>query len=145
MKLHGDLGFLLRKANVGVNADYYLWQLTNETNPWHKPIFETTVYSRFTILNPNNNKAKLTVEPQAYFMLYQGEAVNDTANISIFDLGFEANYYYSSVLRIFANVNNILGLDNDRYLNYPTQRANFLIGLRSEERRVGKECRSRWS
>ncbi len=129
MKLHGDLGFLLRKANVGVNADYYLWQLTNETNPWHKPIFETTVYSRFTILNPNNNKAKLTVEPQAYFMLYQGEAVNDTANISIFDLGFEANYYYSSVLRIFANVNNILGLDNDRYLNYPTQRVNFLIGL----------------
>jgi outer membrane cobalamin receptor len=80
-------------------------------------------------LNPNNNKAKLTVEPQAYFMLYQGEAVNDTANISIFDLGFEANYYYSSVLRIFANVNNILGLDNDRYLNYPTQRVNFLIGL----------------
>lgn len=129
MKLHGDLGFLLRKANVGVNADYYLWQLSNETAPWYKPLFETTVYSRFSILNPNNNKTKLTVQPQAYFMLYQGEPVGDTATILIFDLGLEASYYYSSVLRIFADVNNILGLNNDRYLNYPTQRANFLIGL----------------
>ena len=129
MKLHGDLGFLLRKANVGVNADYYLWQLTNETNPWHKPVFETTVYSRFSILNPNTNKMKLTVEPQAYFMLYQGEGHGDIANVSIFDLGLEVNYYYSSVLRIFADVNNLLGLEDERYLNYPNQRANILIGL----------------
>ncbi len=131
MKAHADLGFLFRKVNCGIEANYYYWQLDTLSYAWYKPVVDATITSRFSILNPNNSKTKLSIEPSAYFLLYQDETNGDgdIAKSCIFDLGLEANYYYNSVLRVFVDVNNILGLRYHRYVDYPCQRANFLIGL----------------
>lgn len=131
MKLHGDLGFLFRKVNFGLDANYYLWQVSDSLKyAWYKPIADVTISSRFSLVNPNSNKTKLTVEPQLYYMLYQSESEGDgdLFKKSIVDLGIEVNYFYNSVFELFVDVNNILGLNNQRYIDYPTQRCNFLIG-----------------
>ncbi|MCQ2958729.1 MAG: hypothetical protein MJ198_00875 [Bacteroidales bacterium] len=129
MKVHGDLGFLFRKMNLGIDANYYYWQLDSLKYAWYKPIVDATVSTRFDIVNPNSNKTKMTVEPQLYYMLYQSEGHGLISKKSIVDLGVEVNYFYNSVLRLFLDVNNICGLNNERYMDYPTQRCNFLIGL----------------
>lgn len=131
MKVHGDLGFLFRKVNFGFDANYYLWQVSDSLKyAWYKPIADVSLSSRFSIVNPNSNKTKLTIEPQLYYMLYQSESEGDgdLFKKSIVDLGVEVNYFYNSVFELFVDVNNILGLNNQRYIDYPTQRCNFLIG-----------------
>ncbi len=127
MKLHGDLGFLFRKVNVDLDANYYKWQMDSINCAWYKPIVDVTASARFNIINPNSNKTKLTVEPQLYFMMYKNEDLAN--NCVILDLGFEAKYHYNNILLFFLDVNNILGVNNERYLDYPTQRANFLLGV----------------
>ncbi|MCQ2607271.1 MAG: hypothetical protein MJ197_01095 [Bacteroidales bacterium] len=131
MKGHLDLGFLFRKVTCGIEANYYYWQLDTIKYAWYKPVTDVTFSSRFLILNPNNNKTKLSVEPNMYLLVYRNETMGegDIANNCIFDLGIEANYYYNSVLRIFLDVNNLLGIKNYRFVDYPCQRANFMAGL----------------
>ena len=49
---------------------------------------------------------------------------------------------------IFENSEMNLGEASEAYSRYPQVRTDFdkkLLEYRSEERRVGKECRSRWS
>ncbi|MBR4497055.1 MAG: hypothetical protein IKI25_03910 [Bacteroidales bacterium] len=131
MKLHGDLGFLFRKMNVGVEANYYKWQAMDSVKyAFYKPIVDVTLSSRFNIIHPKSNKTKLTIEPQLYCMNYQSEMPKGTdfEKKTIVDLGFEAQYYYNSVFEIFLDINNLLSRNNERYLDYPTQRLNFLIG-----------------
>src|SRR5260221_5828397 len=53
-------------------------------------------------------------------------------------------YRYAEVLLMFAEAENeAVGPDGDAYAAINAVRAR--AKLRSEERRVGKECRSRWS
>ena len=78
MKLHGDLGFLFRKVNFGLDANYYFWQVSDSLKyAWYKPIVDVTLASRFSIVNPNTNKTKLMIEPKLYYMLYQSESEGD--------------------------------------------------------------------
>src|ERR1035437_11102736 len=53
--------------------------------------------------------------------------------------------YGRSYKRRFAEATSdlIITLDGDH--SYPVDAISYLIEARSEERRVGKECRSRWS
>ena len=43
----------------------------------------------------------------------------------------------------YVNVEDLLGELEEVFTQYPDRK--FRVGTRSEERRVGKECRSRWS
>lgn len=131
MKLHGDMGFLFRKANCSLDVNYYLWQPKELSKPWYKPVVDLSLSPRFTIIHPTSNKTKLTVEPKVYYMLYQAESHGDgdVSNRSIFDFCVETNYHYNSVLDIFLDLNNICGINNECYLDYPTQRFNFMVGL----------------
>ena len=56
----------------------------------------------------------------------------------------EDQYYYSTQLTVrVTDINGANHLGNDSMISMISEaRARF---LRSEERRVGKECRSRWS
>lgn len=130
MKMHADLGFLFRKCTFRTEANFYHWQMDSLKHAWYKPIFDVAVAPRFALVNPNTNKTKLMFEPQLYYMLYQSEKSDgsDFAKNSIIDLGFEVQYFYNSILEFFVDVNNILSRNNERYMDYPTQRINFLIG-----------------
>lgn len=128
MDFHGDFGLLFRKVNFAANFDYYLWQLQTIKEAWYKPIVDFTLASRFYIVNPNSNKNKLSVEPQLCYRLFTSEGHGDYGNISNVDLGFEATYFYNSIFQIFLDVNNILGMNTDKYVDYPLQGFNFLIG-----------------
>ncbi|MBP5724679.1 MAG: hypothetical protein J6X18_14035 [Bacteroidales bacterium] len=128
MDFHGDFGLLFRKVNFAVNFDYYLWQLQTIKEAWYKPIIDFTLASRFYIVNPNSNKNKLSVEPRLFYRLFTSEGHGDYGNLSNVDLGFEATYFYNSIFQIFLDVNNILGMNTDKYVDYPLQGFNFLIG-----------------
>ena len=128
MDFHGDFGLLFRKVNFAANFDYYLWQLQTIKEAWYKPIIDFTLASRFYIVNPNSNKNKLSVEPRLYYRLFTPESHGDYGTIFNVDLGFEATYFYNSIFQIFLDVNNILGMNTDKYVDYPLQGFNFLIG-----------------
>ncbi len=128
MDFHGDFGLLFRKVNFAANFDYYLWQLQTIKEAWYKPIVDFTLASRFYIVNPNSNKNKLSVEPRLFYRLFTSEGHGDYGNLFNVDLGFEATYFYNSIFQIFLDVNNILGMNTDKYVDYPLQGFNFLIG-----------------
>lgn len=46
----------------------------------------------------------------------------------IFDCNVGLEYYYSSVLVVFLDVNNLSATRYDRYYMYPSQRLNAMIG-----------------
>ncbi len=128
MNFHGDFGLLFRKVNFAANFDYYLWQLQTIKEAWYKPIVDFTLASRFYIVNPNSNKNKLSIEPRLCYRLFTPEGHGDYGTIFNVDLGFEATYFYNSIFQIFLDVNNILGMNTDKYVDYPLQGFNFLIG-----------------
>ena len=53
---------------------------------------------------------------------------------------FRGDTVHPSTLQVMDELGLI-----DGFLKLPHQRLQKMDGLRSEERRVGKECRSRWS
>ena len=59
---------------------------------------------------------------------------------------FKARAYYANAGNSFWPTLHAVGLTPERFTpqRYPELLA-LRLGLRSEERRVGKECRSRWS
>ncbi len=55
---------------------------------------------------------------------------NETVSLpTIYDLNFKADYTFYKKLSAFAMLNNLFSQDYQRYLNYPNQGFNFLIGL----------------
>ena len=47
--------------------------------------------------------------------------------------------------KVRALHNDLYSITTDGWIGYVTERDGEYIFVRSEERRVGKECRSRWS
>src|SRR2546425_5699349 len=54
--------------------------------------------------------------------------------------------FYAGFAQVAAGLaRRVLVVGGEKMTHLPTPRVSELIGRRSEERRVGKECRSRWS
>ena len=69
-----------------------------------------------------------------------------TANMdTLVALGTTVAYVYSAFVTILPQVLKSIGIEPTPYFDIATIIIGLILLGRSEERRVGKECRSRWS
>ncbi len=128
-------------VNVNVQLNYQpaqIWRtyLRTEINhyqrrayekPFHRPLF--TVKWGNTLIVSDRLIANLD-------LAYIGKtfAKNPTTNAlvtnkAIFDMNAEFDYLFGKQFTAFVKLNNILGKKYERYLYYPQQGLNFLVGV----------------
>src|SRR3989441_1703071 len=83
----------------------------------------------------------------------KGDSVSFAQRLQEIREGFQPAFWVANITELFERLSyyaafaSLANYLHER-LNFPTSQAGTLTGLfggRSEERRVGKECRSRWS
>ena len=110
-----------------VRADFNHYQRRAYEKPFHRPL-ATVKWGNTLIVSD-----KLVANLDFY---YYGKtfAKNPTTqalvtNKAIFDLNTEFDYLFGKQFTAFVKLNNILGRKYERYLYYPQQGLNFLVGV----------------
>jgi outer membrane receptor protein involved in Fe transport len=111
--------------------------MATEQKAWFKPLYDITLAANYRLEEKFNFKLNVFYIGQQF-----GKRVYPNSNFtglipdnfdvykikSWVDLNLGANYQYNKRLGAFVSVNNILGTRYQRWLDYPTQSFNFLIG-----------------
>jgi hypothetical protein len=134
-------GFLSYELNskivVDLKGNYYNYKMATEQKAWFKPLYDISLAANYRLEEKFNFKLNVFYIGQQF-----GKRVYPNSNFtglipdnfdaykikSWVDLNLGANYQYNKRLGAFVSVNNILGTRYQRWLDYPTQSFNFLIG-----------------
>ena len=132
--VHGELQFQNEeKIKVIAKGDYNMYDLKNELQPWHKPLWQTTLTFNYNL----KNKIIATADIFVYGKRSARTLKSDTL-VSVFvakelkpivDANIGLEYRYSKKLSAFVNFNNLGFKRYTMWNNYPTQKFNFLLGL----------------
>jgi hypothetical protein len=123
----GLLTFVLsNQFNSSLKANYYNYKMGSFAEAWHRPTF-TASWSNTLIF-----KDKLILNADFYTMMgIKGKNLMSDRTVSlpaIFDLNLKFSYLFSERITGFVNLNNLIGKEYQRLLNYPSQGFNFLVG-----------------
>lgn len=109
-----------------IRGDYYHYSTANIESPWHKPNVKVSLLANYNVYE----KILLSTE----LMVLTGiEGYNAASNTSrmldpIADLGFKADYIFSSRFSSFLQLKNIFAQNYERYLNYPSRGIMVMLG-----------------
>src|SRR4030042_6964133 len=99
----------------------------------------------FISFKDGNENGKPTSLPHFTFYLYASRVVLDNLLTDRQSQSRTFSHFFCSKKRIESSLFRFLSNANSSVGNRDFQPSPILRGTRSEERRVGKECRSRWS
>jgi hypothetical protein len=136
--VHGELQYQhTEKIKFIAKADYNKYNMTNELEPWYKPLWQATLSANY------NLKSKIVVnadvfaygkrfsysplEGQGSSITIKSTGINEMKTIVDANLGVE--YRYSKKLSAFLNLNNLGFARYYFWNNYPTYKFNFLLGV----------------
>lgn len=136
-RLHGEIGVSQKLFSALAQLSYNHYSLDNLEYAWHKPAVEAQIDLKYNIQNPLTATNKLVVTAQffAYGSMYALAEIFPAGSCkavqmpTIVDFNLHLDYYYNTALVIFCRVNNITATRYQRFYLYPSQRANFLVGL----------------
>ena len=110
-----------------LKLDVYSYQVRTVEAAWHRPTFTATWLNTFTV------KEKLFFSANFYYLAgIQGKnyVSNRVQKLDpIADLNLKAEYLFSNNFSTFLAINNIFAQKYQRYLYYPQQGLNALVGL----------------
>lgn len=110
-----------------LKLDAYSYDLKLLEKPWHRPSFTATWTNSVTV------SRKLIFNADAYFiagLTARNFVSNRTVDLpNIIDLNLKTTYLLTDQLSAFVSINNLLGKNYQRYLYYPRQGLNFMVGL----------------
>jgi outer membrane cobalamin receptor len=112
---------------IRLQSNYYGYNLETIADPWHRPNFTTNLIATAQPIE----KLKLNLDFQVLGGLRGYNFIsNRQVNLAtIADLSLKVDYLVLDNFSAFVAVNNILGTQYQRFLYYPNQSINFLIGL----------------
>ncbi len=122
---------IAEKLSVRFASNYYQYSLDNEIEAWHKPTTRFDLTVNYNI----QDKIIFTVDAFArnstYARVFDEEGNPERKEIHGFhvDASFGIEYRYTKILSVFLNFNNVQNQPLERWLNYPSQRFNFLGGI----------------
>jgi outer membrane receptor protein involved in Fe transport len=101
---------------------------------WYHPDFVANLLGQYTI------RKKWTLKLQAFVLgpqyapspvMVNGiTTVNSVLDNAYPDLNIGVDYHHNNFLTIFLNLNNLANIQYQRWLNYPTQGFNAMVGVR---------------
>ena len=115
------------KVRSSLRFDFYNYKMATLAEAWHRPNFKAALN---TTIFPVD---KLTVTTDVYYlgglMALNGETTEVFELDDIIDLNLGARYEINDRFGVFLQMNNLLGKEYERYLNYPSRGIQFLGGL----------------
>lgn len=113
--------------NLVLRTDYYGYGTDEVDEAWHKPEFGVSLVGSYNIYD----KILLSAQLAALGGIEGYNAQSDTRKKldTIVDLGLKGEYLFSDRASAFISFNNILGNDNERFLNYPSRKLMFMAGV----------------
>ena len=138
LNVHGELQYQhTEKIKFIAKGDYNKYGMTNELEPWHKPLWQTTLSANYNL----KNKIVMNADVFAYgkrfsysFLQGTGPGINISSTRintmkTIVDANLGIEYRYSKKLSAFLNFNNLGFARYYFWNNYPTYKFNFLLGV----------------
>lgn len=107
--------------------DYFNYSLSTLQEAWHRPNFKAAFNSTFFPID------KLTVTTDLYYLGGISALNGETSQVfdldDIIDLNLGGRYEVNERIDVFLQLNNLLGKEYQRYLNYPSRGLQFLGGV----------------
>lgn len=116
-------------TRLGVN--YYQYMLTDQLEAWHTPTLLFSANLRYNIQDKIILTANAYTRNQSFDRVFDESGNPAVAEVHRFhlDASLGIEYRYSKLLSIFLNFNNVSNDPLERWMNYPTQKFNFLGGV----------------
>jgi hypothetical protein len=116
------------KLNFALKGNFYRYNLDSLEYAWHKPEFDLMLFGEYNLQNKIFVKGNLFYVGSRYAMnpLASGNPVKLDGYL---DLSVGLEYRYTKILSAFIQLNNLLGMDQNPWLFYPSMRFNFLVGF----------------
>lgn len=128
ISLEGALHFIvLKNVNIRGNAYTHFYSLDELDKPWHRPNLGIDAMATY---NGGDDTYHTSI-------LFHGEngvpyvtvGGTETRLDPLLDLSIHGDYYFTSAIGVFAQINNILGNKRERWVNYPTYGFNAKAGV----------------
>ncbi len=118
------------RINLRFASNYYQYSLDNEIKPWHKPTARFDLSVNYNIQDKIIFTAEAFARNSWYGRIFDEEGNVQKKEIHGFhvDTNFGVEYRYTNRLAVFLNFNNVQNQPLERWLNYPSQKFNFLGG-----------------
>lgn len=133
INIMGEINVEISKEfQVSGNLQYANYSTTNELEAWNLPKFTATISGEYkTDKWYAGTKIFLRGATKDFITAYEDLPTEGTiiSNDSYFDLNFNGGYIFSDRLSAFGKINNVIGQNYNRYVNYPVQSIQFLAGI----------------
>lgn len=110
-----------------LHFDYYSYTLSTLAQAWHRPDFKVDFNNTFYPID------KLQLTADFYYMGglmgLNGETGQAQKLEDIFDLNLSGRYDINNRFDVFIQINNVLGQNYQRYLNYPSRGLQAMGGV----------------
>ena len=125
LNIFGELKVEVSEAfQLGAQANFYSYSLDQQPEAWNLPMLEATVFSDFTITEKIYGGVSLFFVGERKDIGFSGIETLD----SFFDANVNVGYHVNERLSIFAKGSNLLGNNYERWLDFPVQGIQGLLG-----------------
>jgi hypothetical protein len=120
-----------KEIKFGGNIEYNSYVLDNEPHAWNLPMLKSTLIASYTrkkwsagadLFFVTDRKDELIIIPTS--------STNRITNSAYFDVNLNGVYNFNEKLSAFANFNNVLSTNYQRYTNFQVQGFQFFGGLK---------------
>jgi len=122
-----------RNFKLGIKAEYFSYTTSLQDEPWNLPDIKGNLFLDYQIDSHWFAGAGLYYVGERKDQSYEEDPLNSTTPITVtLDSFFDANahlgYKINDQLSIYAKANNMVNKQYERWLNYPVQGIQFLVG-----------------
>jgi hypothetical protein len=119
--------------SLGINGTFSSYDTTNQVQAWNLPEIEATVFSNFNITDKLYGGASIFFVGERMDLSFVDGPLADTAATeetldSYLDANIHLGYRVNDRLSIFAKGSNLLSDNYEKWLNYPVQGIQGLLG-----------------
>jgi len=124
------------RLKIFLRGDYFIYNTTNALAAWNLPNFKFTLGGYYDMMDKIIVRADFYVVGSRNVLSYDSvegfDAVNGISAMNLkpyVDLNLGVEYRYSSKISAFLNIYNFAAQKYQRYMNYPVQNINAILGF----------------
>jgi len=135
---HGELTYIMKdNLKLTLMGDYNIYTPSQQAYVWYHPNLQIGLTGQYIYKNCTFKATFLYIGTQYGPIPAVGIPAPGTSPVWLAqkiagypDLNLGFDYHYNRLLTAFLNINNIANVTKERWLNYPTQGFNAMLGIR---------------
>ncbi len=129
LQIFGELVVALSEGfSLGAKGGFYSYSLDSQAEAWNLPQLEASVFSNFDITEKIFGGVSFFFVGERNDLFTSGASSEVISLDAYFDANVNVGYRVSDRLSVFAKGNNLFGTNYEKWLNYPVQGIQGLIG-----------------